>query len=60
MASNSTKGSKKVKISGKMSIVKGSAFGKSEGDEAGTGSRLPSLSRVRKRSRLRRKKWRAL
>lgn len=54
MAKNSTKGSKKVKTSGRMSMVKGSTFVKSEGDEAGTGSRLPSLRRVRKRSRLRR------
>jgi hypothetical protein len=56
MAKNTTKGSKKVKISGKMLPVKGSRFSKSEGDEAGTSSRSPSLKRVRKRSRLRRKK----
>lgn len=55
MAKDSTKGSKKVKTSGRMTMVKGSAFGKSEGDEVGTSSRLPSLSRVRKRPRLRRK-----
>jgi hypothetical protein len=55
MSSDTAKGSKKVKQDGNPTNLKGSNFGKSVGDEEGTSSRSPSLRRVRKRSRLRRK-----
>jgi hypothetical protein len=54
-SSDTAKGSKKVKHDGNPINLKSSNFNKSVGDEEGTSSSSPSLRRVRKRSRLRRK-----
>ena len=54
-SSDTARGSKKVKTDGNPTNLPSSNFGKSVGDEEGTSSRSPSLRRVPKRSRTRRK-----